>query len=359
MSDGKTYEMLWDCQFCGTKGNLGLTHRYCHTCGAPQNPDSRYFPSDADKVAVEDHEFVGADVTCPACNELNSAASDFCTQCGSPLTEGARAKTVGAESRAAHESFASSGSRDVTKEKFDAQMQAIGVQQPATAKKKRGGLNLRGMALIGLILAIVGGAIALFNWTETVDLLVTDHEWERTIYVQEYDNFTVSSWRDSRPSGDNVTMRTGSCRQEQRSTRRVADGETCRTVRSDNGDGTFSERQECTTNYREEPVYDDMCTWTGFRWEDSDSFSTSGDLSDPPYWADVDLNCEGQRREGCERIDRRTENYAVIYETVGSNNTSRCTFNQSEWENIPLESTWSAQARVVDGAVQCDTLTRR
>ncbi|MDQ7024021.1 MAG: zinc ribbon domain-containing protein, partial [Anaerolineae bacterium] len=84
MSEGKTYEMLWDCQFCGTKRNLGLTHRFCPNCGAPQNPDARYYPSDEDKIEVRDHEYVGVDVTCPACGELNSAAAEFCGQCGSP-----------------------------------------------------------------------------------------------------------------------------------------------------------------------------------------------------------------------------------------------------------------------------------
>ncbi len=117
MSDSNVYEMLWDCQFCGAKGNLGLSHRFCPNCGAPQNPDSRYYPSDEEKVAVHDHVFVGVDVTCPACNELNSAAAEFCGQCGSPLTEGARAKTLSSETASAGQAFQSSGSRDVVKER--------------------------------------------------------------------------------------------------------------------------------------------------------------------------------------------------------------------------------------------------
>ena len=114
MSDGKVYEMLWDCEYCGTKGNLGLTHRFCPNCGAPQNPDSRYYPSDEEKVEVHDHRYVGVDVTCPACNELNSAAAEFCGQCGSPLTEGAKARTLEAQVRHEGERFESSGSRDRT-----------------------------------------------------------------------------------------------------------------------------------------------------------------------------------------------------------------------------------------------------
>ena len=39
------FEMLWDCEHCGTKGLLGKSQRYCAECGAPQNPAKRYFPT--------------------------------------------------------------------------------------------------------------------------------------------------------------------------------------------------------------------------------------------------------------------------------------------------------------------------
>ena len=130
------YEMLWDCQYCGTKKNLGLTHRFCPNCGAPQNPDSRYFPSDDEKVAVHNHRYVGVDVTCPACSELNSGASEFCSQCGAPLTEAAEARRLQEEWRKEGQRFVSSGSRDVVKEKFDAEMERIGVKQPEKPKRK-------------------------------------------------------------------------------------------------------------------------------------------------------------------------------------------------------------------------------
>jgi len=359
MSDGKVYEMLWDCQFCGTSKNLGLTHRFCPSCGAPQNPDSRYYPSDDEKVAVQDHEFVGIDVSCPACNELNSGAAEFCGQCGSPLTEGARAKMLSEESRAAHEAFQSGGSRDLVKEKFDAEMQSIGVQ-PAEKKKRGKGNNIMVAAIIGIVVLVVGALFAAFTAKKDVTVIVTDHEWERSISIQEYDDFTTRSWRDSRPAGDSVTMVSGSCREEQRSTRRVADGETCRTVRRDNGDGTFSERQECTTNYREEPVYDDMCTWEGFRWEDDRTERESGDLDDRPFWPDIDLNCEGQTRVGCERESGRNETYTVFYENTGGDGEYRCTFPQTEWENIGIESLWTGQARaLVPNSLLCETLQRQ
>ena len=55
----KHYEMLWDCAYCATPKLLGKSHRHCPKCGAPQDPERRYFPADSEKVAVEDHVPVG------------------------------------------------------------------------------------------------------------------------------------------------------------------------------------------------------------------------------------------------------------------------------------------------------------
>ncbi|MEM9265390.1 MAG: hypothetical protein AAGA46_07690 [Cyanobacteria bacterium P01_F01_bin.13] len=74
----KVYQMLWDCQFCGTQKLLAKTHRACPRCKAPQDPAWRYFPSDADKVAVENYEFKGNDKICAACDSINEADAKFC-----------------------------------------------------------------------------------------------------------------------------------------------------------------------------------------------------------------------------------------------------------------------------------------
>ncbi|MCA9914280.1 MAG: zinc ribbon domain-containing protein, partial [Anaerolineae bacterium] len=324
------YEMLWDCQFCGTKGNLGLTHRFCPNCGSPQNPDARYFPSDEEKVAVYDHKFVGVDVTCPNCGELNGAAAEFCGQCGTPLTEGAKkASTLASETVAAGQAFQSSGSRDLVKEQFDAEMQRIGVQSVAE-KPKRGGFNPRTAAIIGIIVAAIGIFGFLFSRTEAVDVTVTGHTWERSISIQQYDNFTTRSWRDSPPAGDNVSIRLGSCSQEIRSYNQVPDGQECRRVRVDQGDGTFREQQQCETVYRCEPVYDDMCTWTGMRWDSIQPALGSGNsLAQSPAWPLIDLNeCNSSAlRAGCQRESGRSEDYIIIFD-----NEYRCSFSQAAWE---------------------------
>jgi len=354
MSDGNVYEMLWDCQFCGTKGNLGLTHRFCPNCGAPQNPDSRYYPSDDEKVAVHDHHYVGVDVTCPHCSELNSAAAEFCGQCGSPLTEGAEAKTLDAQVRKAEEQFESSGSRDLVKEKFDAEMQRVGVKPK---KKPRSGPNVALIVVIvGLVVAVIA-VIAALTATHETTVIVTGHEWERTIHIDEYRDFSVRDWRDSPPAGDNVSIVPLSCERQQRDTLRVPDGEECSVKRVDQGDGTFREEQECRTIYRDEPVYDDMCTWTGQRWEfERDERASGTSLAEPPYWPDVSLNCEDQRRVGCEQASHE-EIYNVLYAATEGNRTYRCNFPQSTWQGIQIESLWKGAVRAIDGGgLRCDSL---
>src|SRR3954468_1308596 len=92
--DDGVYEMLWECAYCGTRGLLGKTHRFCPRCGAPQDPGRRYFPSDEEKVAVHDHVYVGADRMCRACGSAMSAKAVHCTQCGAPMEGGKEALRV-------------------------------------------------------------------------------------------------------------------------------------------------------------------------------------------------------------------------------------------------------------------------
>lgn len=348
MSDKKVYEMLWDCKFCGTKKLLGKTHRFCPNCGAAQDPDTRYFPSDEEKVAVEDHEYVGADKICPACGTLNSARTEFCVQCGSPLTEAAQARRLADQSRAAAEKFESSGSRDVVKEQFDAEMQRVGVQPAPGAKK--GGLSPLMIGLIAVgVLAVVGILVALF-WKQDTSVYVTGHAWERVIEIEEFGPRPGGDWCDSMP-GDAYNV---SRSERQRSTIQVPDGQDCRTIRSDNGDGTFSEYEQCTTRYRSEPVYDTYCSYTVNRWAYERAVRTDGDnLNDALVWPDTNIQRTGTCI-GCEREGRRSETYKVTLRTGES--TYVCDVSLERWRAMPIESTWKVDVGVLTGQPDCRTL---
>ena len=133
----KTYEMQWDCEYCGAKKLLGLSQRYCPTCGGPQNPAKRYFPAESDKVAVEDHPFVGADATCPACRHAMSRACNNCSNCGSPIDAGKQVAMHGGQ-----------------------QQGAGGQWQPAESTEARGGASAS-KRKIGLIVGLIVMALVV------------------------------------------------------------------------------------------------------------------------------------------------------------------------------------------------------
>jgi len=348
----EVYEMQWDCQFCGTTKLLGKTHRFCPNCGAPQDPKSRYYPSDEEKVAVKDHVFVGADKVCTSCNTLNSAESEFCQNCGAPLTESVGVGSIEAQTAAEGVAFTNSGSRDVTRERHESEMMRVGVMK----NKNDDGTNWKVIGIVGGVIAVIAVALfAMFFWKQEATVVAESHSWEREIRVDEYVAFTEQNWHDSAPFGDEVFR--GMCVSKERSQRQVPDGETCSNVRVDQGDGTFRQERQCQTKYRSEPVYDDWCTFTGKRWQYERSVSTTGSsISETPKWGNVALNCDDQRSIGCEREAERIEKYYVQF--AGDKDVKyKCDFPQTQWETIKIESVWTVQVRVVDAnAADCASI---
>lgn len=349
MSDEKVYEMLWDCKYCGTTKLLGKTHRFCPNCGAAQDPDTRYFPSDAEKVAVQDHQYVGADKICAACNALNSALAQFCGQCGSPMDKAAIARRLSDQSRAENEMFESSGSRDLAKERFDAEMQRIGVQP--TPGAKTGLPNLVKIGLVALVAVIVIGVLAALFWKREAAFSVAGHTWERVIEIERFKPRYESSWCDGMPFDAYGVSR----ELRQRSSRQVPDGQDCRVVRSDRSDGTFVERTECTTRYRDEPIYDDYCYYTVNRWDYERAVRAQGSsLADVPVWPQADIRQAGTCI-GCEREGRRSETYKVTLRG-DDNRTYICAVPFERWQAMPVESTWKLDVGVITGQPDCGSL---
>ncbi len=351
--DAGTYQMLWDCQYCGTTGLLGLTHRFCPNCGAAQNPDSRYYPAEDAMVAVENHEYVGADLICPSCDALNSGKAEFCGNCGAPLTAAARAKTLEAQTRAEGEKFASSGSRDVVKEKFEAEMTRVGVRKPGGAAARRTPAWLP-IALIVLAVVICGGIVAALLATRDTSVTLIGHSWTREIRIEEYAAVSDSAWCDSVPAGAYSISR----RQEVRSHRQVPDGEECSTVRVDNGDGTFRMEQRCRTRYRSEPVYDDKCYFTINRWTYRRVATAGGQRLEEPYWPQPALACANQVRLGCEREAGRSEQYTLIFRAPEDGKTYECPVAYDVWRGAALDSRWNLEVGAVLGDARCDSLQR-
>ena len=152
------------------------------------------------------------------------------------------------------------------------------------------------LVVLGLGLAVLA-LLFLAVCDRQVPLRVTGHSWTRVIPVERYTTISGSGWCDSIPGDARVSSRSRQIHHYDQ----IPDGEDCRTVPGscsqscsnvDNGNGSFSEvctetcssdREECTTRYRDEPVYADMCSYTVDRWVAVRQVERSGvDLS--PVW---------------------------------------------------------------------------
>jgi hypothetical protein len=186
--------MLWDCQYCGTKRLLGVTHRHCPGCGAAQDPTARYFPPPGQEIAVKDHVFVGADWSCPACSTPNGAKAAYCTNCGG-AKDGSKSVSLKSEPESAP-------------------------PPPLPPPQAKGGNKKP------LILAVVGALVAallfFIFFTKERQLAVQAHAWTRTIQVEEFYESREKDECKDMPGGAELRRRFN----EER-TRKVQDGEEC------------------------------------------------------------------------------------------------------------------------------------
>jgi hypothetical protein len=319
----RVYEMQWDCPYCGTKKLLGKTQRFCPGCGAPQDPAKRYFPVEEDKVAVEDHEYVGADRLCGACGSPMAAKAQHCTQCGSPLD----------------------GAKEVRRVQ-----EAAAAPQAAAAIPKRAlsaGCVVGCLGLLGL-----GGILFLVTmlWNREVEARVVGHSWERSIAVERFEARQESAWCDELPSGAYGVSRS----REVRSEREVPAGEDCQRVRVDQGDGTFREEQRCTPRVRKEPVYAEKCRFTIDRWVAARTEKTAGSgLAPAPAWPTLSLRA-GQCR-GCEREGERRQSYRVQLSS-DAGGRFECTFDEPRWRTFTEGARFKMKVGVLTGAAACGSL---
>lgn len=350
-----TYEMLWDCPACGTPKLLGIQHRHCPACGSPQDPNARYYPSEADKVAVQHHAYQGADLVCPACSTPNAGRAQFCVGCGSPI--GADAKQAvgrGEHQVGAGQAFAGETIKDARSDaraRRDAQVkQELGKGKPAAPGMSRGlkiGLIVGGVVLlIGLIVWV------LVFWKREATMEVEGHAWARAIEVEAFDTVKDSAWCDEMPSG----ARNVSRRKEQRSTKQVEDGKECVKKRKDNRDGTFKEVEECKPKYRDEPVYDQKCHFDIDKWVVRRTEEAKGQGKSPePSWPTVKLGKPGNCK-GCEREGTKKEIYSLRLLDKNKGEGHECEVPRATWDAAEPGSRWTLEVGVVGGGLDCSTL---
>lgn len=342
------YEMLWDCKFCGTKKLLGKSQKFCPVCGAQQDAEWRYYPSDAEKVAVKDHRYVGADKVCPNCSSLNTADAEFCTRCGAPQSAASQVKAQAAREAAQRSGRGMpAGSLGFTTEDLDARQMAEKYGTPAKAQAAQRP-RWQMFALIAVVVGVLGFiAFSMFAKRDETGY-ASGFNWERTIFI---DRLAAVQGRSECPAPADAYNVSRSY--EQVGSRSVPDGEDCSMRQVDQGDGTFRQERVCTTRYRSEPVMGYMCSYTVNRWGYSRDVVASGTKDTPPTWPVS--NASGCLTLGCERESRREERYRITI-TGSEGKTYQCDLPYDQWQATKLEDTFTFKVRVVGGGIDCGTL---
>ena len=309
------YEMLWDCDHCDTRGLLGKSQRYCANCGAPQNPDKRYFPKEGEEQRVDGHLFEGSDRHCPACNSPQSARAHNCTHCGSVLDGAAEVRGIAAPAAAA---------------------------EPRSPHRRR------------RIWPFVLGVLAIFGFliwfrcvrTQEAQVVVAAHKWTRAIAIEEFNERQEEAWRNEVP----IDASFPSCRERERSTRQVEDGEECKTERHDKKDGTFEQVKKCKPKYRSEPVMDSWCRFTARRWKHvTDARSVGSGLA--PAWPAGAPAGDTPAAIGARRQGKRTETLTLEFTGHGS-----CDVSDAVWRKYTDGQKIKVEVRSSSGDVACSSL---
>jgi hypothetical protein len=333
--DEAVYEMMWDCRYCGQKKLLGLSHRHCPNCGAPQDPDKRYFPPENEKIAVKDHPFVGADLSCHSCNQLMSRAVKCCPHCGAPVGAGTDVRRVA----------------DVVVPDPNAPPGFQAGVAAAPAPTKSSSTIFIVLGLLGAL--VVVGILVAVLWKKDGAYVVAGRSWERDIAIERYDTARQSAWCDSPPTGGKEVAR----HKEQRGTDKVQDGQTCQTRKKDQGNGTYKEVKECTPKYKDQPVMADKCDYDVTQWKTSRTASEHG-ADDAPRWPQTALVHTGTCL-GCEREGTRTEKYTVDFVDAKGGKTGSCDLPEAKWSSFTKGGRYKGQSRVLTGGIDCDGLVRQ
>ncbi|MDB4962173.1 MAG: uncharacterized protein JWP01_2172 [Myxococcales bacterium] len=307
------YEMLYDCEHCGTKRLLAKSQRHCAECGAPQNPDKRYFPAEGEAQRVDGHQYEGADRHCPSCNTPQGAKGKNCTQCGAAL-DGAR------------------------------EVKGVVAAPPPPKKRRRQWIVLAVVA--GIALLVFGIWFAFFR-TKAAELVISSHRWERAIGVEEYGEKHDDAWRDQLPED----ARDVTCQQKKRSTRKVETGEEdCHTERHDKKDGTYEQIKKCTPIYREEAVEDDWCRYTVRQWRALDPIKITGGGRSPAWPTEGLPPPQSPPVLGMRRQGKRTETFML--DIAGQS----CEVPAATWNKYSDGQKVKVEVRASSGKIVCDSL---
>lgn len=347
--------MFWDCEQCNTKKLLGVSHRHCPNCGAVQDESKRYFPTDGEEVEIVNHKYYGIDWDCQYCSTPNSDKSNNCVNCGSSKEGTIEVDLVG-QQKPKIRNIANNQKVEVkdTATKSSNYRKTLNHKIKENTTLSMSGKNKTLFGLLGVaITLIIGFLIYGFFKIENHTLTVNKKTWSRTVNIETYSSVRKSDWCSSMPY-DAYSV---SSIREVRSHTQVADGESCNNIKTDLGDGSYSSRRVCTTNYRSKPLYDNRCTYNVNRWRFSNSLLAQGNEDDKIYFPDSSQYTQKNGNFlGNTRLGTRSESYRVVFTYQDKKKvTTQCSFNQLKWQKFTINSMYVGRVRTIGGLI-CDDI---
>ena len=345
---GRLIEALWDCSYCGTKGNRGSV-RECPNCGRPRDEDVKfYMPGKITYVSEEKAKTINRnpDWICPYCNSLNSDSLSHCESCGSERTaenldyfsakreKEARISDTTFEPTEIERKWQPDFSNEQSKvEDFsDADNDDYLSEEPTSkpnlvASVKECLLDFitnygKYLIAIPIILAVIFGMIALFT-PKTEEITITDFTWIRSIEIERYQTVEESDWHlpsearlqytTTEISGYESVLDHYETRTRQVEKTRISGYETYTTGYRDLGNGYFEEQTDTRPVYetyyetetyeepvyRQEPIYATKYYYEIDKWLYERSVVTK-ENNQEPYWGEPNLAAD-------ERVSGRSE----------------------------------------------------
>lgn len=363
-------ENLWDCQYCGTKGNRGRDY-ICPNCGKTRDESVKFYLPDEIteyKKPIEQ----GPDWYCPYCNSYNRHSVNNCKCCGAE--RGSKTYFDFQKPQEKFENYTASENLEdedefieptfIEQEYTPRQHTPVKINIPQTYKiyeppkpqvekksKRKFHFTWKRAAAVLILLALIITGIAAIPRYKNITVSALD--WQREIDIETNTLVQEDDW--SVPADAVEVLYT---RQEihhynkvldhyktvtETKSRQVQDGYDVSYTYRDLGNG-FSERVEHRTPryrteyytetheepvYRDEPVYRTKYYYTVWRYIYSYTVTSSGDDTIEPYWGSYTF--VGDQREGGRR-----EKYSVTYLNKKDKEKTAIANSQEIWEQMEV-----------------------
>ena len=204
-----------------------------------------------------------------------------------------------------------------------------------------------------MIAVVLIAVIVLLNMKTEASATISALDWSREIELEKYQSSIKNDWKEDVPLKGTIQ----NCIEKERDTKKIEDGQKCTMVKNDNGDGTFSEKEDCKPKYKEVPVYDSWCSYQIQEWKLFDTARKTGsDLY--PEWPSPNIEKCSIVALNCERLGRKIEKYNVHF-TDQNGKKHSCSFSESKWKAAKIGSSHTMAFNSITGSIDCDSFGKQ